>query len=343
MKKVKIAICMSDLEYQARFVNCFMNHYNHQYELHVFTSLEQLHNVNVTEHTVIITGEFNTDEMTKVVETGQILLVLTEDLPPNTVQAQEGILYAEKYQEVYKIAEILERLVADQLPTQTGLWGKKECAYWGVYSLTQEQFQAPFVALLGKIIGAQEKVLVLDLQQYSGLGAQEEGMNSMGLEDLLSVVTTGNYSRGRILECIQHESEWDYVQVVHNSECLAEGTGPLYESLLEMMTRELGYEKIIINFGTAFLGQLEIMESCQKIFLLNGTSGSKNWREDAFFQEIQRMDKESLELKITKIEIPGVACRGESWKILAENWSWSTMGERLRQDISKEISYAAVV
>mgnify|MGYP002734847886 CR=1 FL=1 len=70
MNKTKIAICMKDLEYQMRFVNCIMNHYNHQYELHVFTNPEQLLEAKPKEYTVIITGEYNTDEMAEFVEKG---------------------------------------------------------------------------------------------------------------------------------------------------------------------------------------------------------------------------------------------------------------------------------
>ena len=59
---------MKDLEYQTRFVNCFINHYNHQYELHVFTALEQMETITPKEYAVIITGEYTTDEMLHFVE-----------------------------------------------------------------------------------------------------------------------------------------------------------------------------------------------------------------------------------------------------------------------------------
>ena len=76
MNKTKLAICMKDLEYQKRFVNCFMNHYKHQYELHVFTNLEQLSSVDSLEYAVIITGEYTTDELAVFVEKGEIILRL---------------------------------------------------------------------------------------------------------------------------------------------------------------------------------------------------------------------------------------------------------------------------
>jgi len=71
MNKTKLAICMKDLEYQERFVNCFMNHYNHQYELHVFTSQDSLERINPAEYAVIITGEYSTEELAKFEKEGR--------------------------------------------------------------------------------------------------------------------------------------------------------------------------------------------------------------------------------------------------------------------------------
>ena len=113
MNKTKLAVCMKDLEYQKRFVNCFINHYKHQYELHVFTNLEQLLRVDSAEYAVIITGEYTTDEIADFVERGEILLNLTENLLETRDASKTNLVYTEKYQEVYKIADVIERLVTE--------------------------------------------------------------------------------------------------------------------------------------------------------------------------------------------------------------------------------------
>ena len=115
MNKIKIAICMQDLEYQMRFVNCFMNHYNHQYELHVFSSPMQMEESSPKEYAVIITGEYSTEEMAFFVEKGEIDLSLEENWEKEVALENQHIC-TEKYQEVYKIVELIERLVADKIP-----------------------------------------------------------------------------------------------------------------------------------------------------------------------------------------------------------------------------------
>lgn len=343
MRKTKLAICMKDLEYQTRFVSCFMNHYNHQYELHVFTSAKQMEESAPMEYAVIITGEYNTEEMTIFVERGEIILNLEEDLGNEKENTDEKLVHTEKYQEVYKIEELIQRLVADKMPEKGNRHQKSRYEMLGVYSLTKEMYQTPFVALLGKIYGEQQKVLVLDLQCYSGLSDMEEGMASMGLEDLLSVASTGNYSKSRMLECIRHESNWDYICATQNNQCLAEGTQELYCDMIEILVREFGYQVIIINFGTMFLGQLDMMEGCQYLYLLDGKAGEGNWRDKNFEYELMRREKEHLKQVIQRVEIPANQKREANWRAMVEQWTWGTLGEVLRQERKKAKSYGPVM
>ena len=343
MNKTKLAICMKDLEYQTRFVSCFMNHYNHQYELHVFTSAKQMEESNSMEYAVIITGEYSTEEMTIFVERGEIILNLKEDFGNEKESLDEKLVQTEKYQEVYKIVELIQRLVADKMPGKGNSHQKSGYEMIGVHSLTQEMYQAPFVALLGKIYGEQQKVLVLDLQCYSGLSDMEEGMASMGLEDLLSVASTGNYSKSRMLECIRHESNWDYICATQNNQCLAESTQELYNTMIDILVREFGYQVIIINFGTMFFGQLDMMESCQCLYWLGGKAGELNWREKMFEYDLKRREKEHLKQVIQRVEIPTNQKREVNWRVLMEQWAWGSLGEGLRQGRKKVYSYGPVM
>ena len=338
MNKPKLAICMKDLEYQARFVNCFMNHYKNMYELHVFTHLDQLKEENPLVYAIIITGEYTLEDMMNFVERGEIILNLTEDFVEKKDALVENFICTEKYQEVYKIAELVELLVADKIRGQDSSF-EKSYEIVGVFSLTQEAYQTPFAALLGKIYGEQQKVFVLDLQTYSGF--REEDASSMGLEDLLSAVTTGNHSKSRILECIRHEADWDYVCPVQNNQCLAEGSKELYDALIALLVQELGYQKIIINFGSAFLGQLDMMEQSQRIYWLCGKE--LGWREEAFSKELARLERGLLLQKLQKIEIPQISNREMSWRALLEKWNWGYMGEYLRGTLDQEVPRGAAV
>lgn len=340
MDKTKLAICLKDLEYQARFVNCFMNHYKHQYEVHVFTHLSELKTEKPLEYAVIITGEYTTDEMADFVERGEQLLVLTSE---ETGDCPEGIVYTQKFQEVYKIAELLHRLVADRVEYKNVSTKQTSCKWLGVYALTKEEYQIPFSALLARIYGEEKKVLVLDLQHFSGLSGCEEESGQMGLEDLLSVAITGSYSKGRLLDCMGHESNWDYVYPVKNNQYLLEGSEDLYETLLELFEKELDYEIILINFGAMFSGQLELMERCKNVYLLGGKDRLGSWREETFVRELERSGKEELLCRIKRVELPIVPSADSGWRGIAEKWYWNAFGERMRQMLNEENAYGAVM
>ena len=340
MNKTKLAICMKDLEYQSRFVNCFMNHYKHQYELHVYTDLEQLQLAEQMEYAVIITGEYSTEEMANFVERGEVILFLQESDFEGKDILLDKVYKTEKYQEVYKIAEMIQWIVADKDVAQNHRDTKGAYGQIGVFSLSQEAHQLPIAALLASIYGEKQKVLLIDLQSYSGL-TEEARVATMGLEDLMSVATTGNYSKARLLECIRHESNWDYIYPVQNNQCLAEGTKELYQTVFDIFVEELGYQTIIINFGGMFLGQQEMMEQCQDFYLLCTNEGGDGWRETVFFQEMNRRGKEIFTQRIHKIEIPTNLTKEIGWRALMQKWRWNHIGERLRHLVEKENIHGA--
>lgn len=336
MNKRKLAICMRDLEYQARFVNCFMNHYKHQYEVHVFTNQEELKLASPLEFAVIIIGEYNTDEIADFVERGEIILVLTENKQEKRDKEHfENLYFSEKYQEVYKIAEFLSQLIEEKTEGQNWSNRSTSCKWTGIYSLSKTAYQLPFSSLLARIYGENERILLLDLQSYSGLRLCKED-DHMGLEDLLSIATIGSYSKGRILECIGHEANWNYVYPVKNSQCLMEGSLELYERIKDTLEKELGYERIIVNFGVMFSGEIDMMERCDNVYLLCEKEEQNSWREEAFLKEQRESGKEELCKKIQKIEVPRIALVDGHWEEIAEKWYWSSFGETIRCRLREE-------
>ena len=331
---------MQDLEYQVRFVNCLMNHYRHDYEVHVFTDVEELKVSNLQTYSSVIMDEYTTDEMANFVEGGMKLLCLTEAEDGDEKYASKHIVCTEKYQEVYKITEHLQQLTAGHTAQPRCSANSKRTV---VFSLTKEQFQIPLSALLAELYGENARVLVLDLQPLSGFDMLERNEPHMGLEDILTVATTGNYSRGRLLECIGHASNWDYVYPVRNTECLVEGDATLYLTVLEILEKELGYERIVINFGAIFPGWLDLLAQCDNIYFLRGKEMEKNWREYAFRDALERKGRENLCRKVKDIEIPAIPATGDNWQNLLDRWRYASLGEHLRTVIDQEKEYGTIM
>lgn len=327
MEKSKLAICMEDEEYKQRFVNCVMKHYKELFEIHVVNELCELGtNADEKFEAVIIGDDYETDAD---IFQKQVWVVLKED---NREQdAKENVYFAEKYQEVYKIMEVLQKAISGKNGTVHRQTKGKMPLRIGVFSLGKESLQIPFAALLAEIMGEDHHVLVMDLQPFSGLSMEIETEGVLGMEDLISIASTENYTIHRLFASIGHEQKWEYIYPVKNTICLAEVETDTYKKMLKILELEQGYTCEIINFGAIFPGVFELMESCQQIHILTEKEGEPNYRENTFIKELYRRGKDMLLKKLMWTEIPVQRVRNCSWKQICKQWMWNSLGDSLRE------------
>ena len=199
------------------------------------------------------------------------------------------VIILEKYQEVnYIIDEILKNIGNE-------IRDVKECGrirvktrVAAVYSLSENEFQLPFTVTLGSILNEKERVLVVDLQENSGLSQLMGEFYSSGMEELLVMAESGKYSKSRMVSCIGHLDRTDVVYPLGNTECLCEVKNLTYQKLFQILAQEMNYTTIVLNLGSRFMGFFELLGSCQKIFLMKSRGGLGQWREKEFLTEIQK-------------------------------------------------------
>lgn len=312
MGRASLAICMRDQKYQERFVKCLINHYKQWYEIHAFTEMEEIDPTKQHTYNVVIQEEPSDEKLSFFVgETKQKVLV-------------------DKYQEVYKIMEEIESYISTELgQSKVTSTEKKAVEKIGVFSLDNPVAQLPYAAMLANVYGEKQKVLFVNLLPHCKMTDQVE--ESLGLEDLMATVETGNHSRGRILGGIGHKQRWDYIYPVKNSETLSECGRNIYEEIIDLLVKEQGYEVIIINFGSVFSGMHELMYSCEKFYLLEKAEDWMSWREQGFFEEMERREKIDFFNRIFRIKIPTFSCSDGDWESLAEKWEWGQLGDKARK------------
>lgn len=328
MDKTKLAICIEDEEYKSRFARCVMHHYKDSYEIHIVDNIQEIEEGGKPE--VIIIGDDTNINLYDWQEL--IILVLQEDVTEETSVLNERVLYTEKYQEVYKIMEVLKKAVLQQPMQSVYQAGRKETQFIGVFSLQEEEMQMPFTALLADVLGENNRVLVVDVQPFSGFVIElEPKEQTLGMEDLMAVATTEHYTSNRLAASIGHEPKWDYVYPVKNAQCLVEADGMLYQKMVEILVKEWGYEQVIFNLGEVFSGMVEWMELCQQFYILTRRKEERSWREEAFFQEMKCRGKEEFLQKLIWMEVPKPLIKERSWREMASTWLWSELGDRLRE------------
>ena len=208
---------------------------------------------------------------------------------------------------------------------------KQKLQVLAVYSLAENEMQLPFAVTLSSILSENEKVLLLDLQENSGLSQLMGEFYSSGMEELLVMAESGKYSKSRMVSCIGHLDRTDVVYPLGNTECLCEVKNLTYQKLFQILAQEMNYTTIVLNLGSRFMGFFELLGSCQKIFLMKSRGGLGQWREKEFLTEIQKRGEERLSENLREIQLPLVASPVVSCERLVEQWKWNEFGDSIRR------------
>lgn len=321
MERTKIAICFLDKEYLERFLKCWMHHYERSYEVHAYTSLEDLIGQKKDYEIILLEG-MDIENLTFVSSEKTKVFYLTEE---ESLLSENYIVLA-KYQELYKMEQQINLHFCKEITKRGRGNGKRKLI--GVFSLDQEICQVPFCAMLATEYGQTNRCLLLNLQMASGLEAESE----LNLEDLLVAATTNTYTRSQLQDAIIQEDGWAYICPVKNTQYLVGVDKEIYEKLLNMLSEELGYDTYIINFGQMFEGCMEMMDMCEELFFLVPQREYKSRREKAFLQELRQYGLENIFEKMIHIEITQIYNIYEPWRNLAEKWRWNQIGDQVREN-----------
>lgn len=339
MQKKRVGVCIEDAEYESRFTNCLMNHYRNQLELHIYTGLDQLLAMDSTNMDAIIMSDCikaqeTMDEIVNQLKVPIIYLLDFEEEKACFDEKEGTVIILEKYQEVnYIIDEILKNIGNE-------IRDVKECGrirvktrVAAVYSLSENEFQLPFTVTLGSILNEKERVLVVDLQENSGLTQLTSREDAPGLEELMIMAESGKYSYGRMASCIGHMDGIDYIYPMVNSESLCELNASICLKLIQLLCQELDYDVILINLGARFLGFYEVLNKCQDIYLMQKKGGLYQWRELEFLSELSARGYKQIIDKIIRIDIPVMTNPITSCERLIEQWRWNEFGDLIRNVI----------
>lgn len=335
MQKAKIAICIGETEYRNRFVSCLMKHYQSRLELHVFGDAGQFLQAHEAPFEACLFADCEEELSALTGECTEPVLYLydPEDIDCNVQTKAEkgGVCFVEKYQEVNRIVDEILAHISDEVRTvqETGrISGKTRIV--AVYSLSENEYQLPFSVTFGSIAGEQEKVLLVDLQENSGLSQIMEQEGRLGLEELLVMAESGSYSKSRVVSCIGHLHGIDFVYPVENAECLCEAQASTYITMLAMLTREPDYDTVVLNLGVRFQGFTEILKRCSEIYLMHRKGSLCQWREYEFLEELRKKGYSDVAERIVKVEIPVISCPVTSFERLVEQWKWNEFGDFIR-------------
>lgn len=352
-RRIRVAIAVGEAEYGRRLAKVLMGHYKNLLEIHMY--LEDFagaghlcgrksDNLDL-DIDVLICADLDKERIQELrlecLEETVKVVVLEEGEEDQNEEIEEvlkGLLgedrlqFESKYQNVSHLMELIQKIAGDQ-EKPIVVTGNRQLGgeILGVYSLADNQYQLPFAMTLGSILGENENrhVLLLDLQENSGLNKLLETKGELNLENLLANCEEEYLSRAELLSSIGHKGKLSIVNPVDNSECLSEVNAKQYEEILKIMERECGYDTFIINFGTRFLGFSEAVSWCKNLYLLKGKDQVSSLRENEFLEELDKKGYEKVIDHIEPVEIP-YSVAMNSCERLVEEWKWGEIGDTIR-------------
>lgn len=331
MQKIKLAICIGEPEYLSRITNCLLTYYRSQFELYIFSNVDCLLEKE-SAYDVILLGDYEEQIQEIVQKKTEPIVYLVEDEIPQLSLAKTGQLhYLDKYSDANQIVEEILKCVGEEVKNICESGGvSTKTQFAAVYSLAENELQLPYVVTMASILGEEGKVLVVDLQENSGLSHVVREESRYGLEEMMVMAESGQYTANRLRACISHHDTVDYLHPLDNAECICEADYSTYYRILDILRKEMDYTWIILNLGSRFVGFFQCLQLCNKIYLVGKKSGLCQWREYEFMEEMQRKGFEKLAERVTRVELPIMATPVSSCERLVEQWKWNELGDLIR-------------
>ena len=333
---VKLGILICDDIYRERLVHYLMTHYANTLRLEIFLGdtekegWEQALDRELERASKMdgILTDYSGLLLQTLKKQGKLFVVTEEEAGENT-KTEDGVIIMEKYQDVNRIVDVIMKEIGQEVNSlllKCRMDGQPKV--YGVYGLGANDYQMPFAVTLASILGEKQKVLLLDLQENSGLLGLTNRQKEAGLEELLVMTESGRYSRARLMSCIGHMDGVDYVYPARNTENICEAGEGTVPAMLGLLIRETDYDVVIINFGSRFLGFFDTLQRCEKVFLLEPEKVRSEWRQQEFYEELHDRKVQGVEEHMIPTEIPMYAAA--SLNRLIEQWRWNEIGDRIR-------------
>lgn len=332
MQKQKIALFIEDEEHRNRLSLHLLKQEKDRFELHLFTDDKLLVADEKLYDAILYAGGVSkANEIAKERKEPVFYLYDEEDGELLIDSAQNHIILLDKYQNVNRILDEMRKKLGDEyVDVEKGCTGKERMQAIGVYGLAENEYQLPFLVTLASVLGEEKRVLILDLQENSGFSHLQTEPLDGGLEEVLAMAESGKMSKARLLSCIGHLNQADYIAPAENSECLCEANAALYLKMLQMIAKELDYSVVLLNFGSRFKGFFELIGQCKQVYLITKKGGLCQWREYEFTEEAKKKGFEDLMEQMVKVEIPSMSV-SISCERLVEQWKWNEFGDMIRR------------
>jgi len=331
MTKAKVAVFDKDKGYRERFADYLMNYKAAEMELAVFTSASFFQEaLNEQKFHLVVLGKGYEEVLSRVEAKCVPVLILTEYVESyvneSTEMLEERVVYLSKYQSMDGITKQMQLITNGKGKVQVVNGGLEII---GVISPVRHEMQMLFSILLAKNAARRDKVLYINLLEFSGF-SDIFGEAFYDIGDVVLQLRERNNKSEHLRTCIYEGEMFSYIAPVSNPENVREITSADVEKLLEWIAQNTDFQVVVLDIGTNVKGFVEVLSTCSKIYCLRKRGYLFEAQMRQFEAYLERASEHVLRERIISLELPlqvKAVCGGIN---LIEQLDWGEFGDFVR-------------
>lgn len=307
-----LAICDTEEVYADLLTKQLLRLPEQDLQIRSFTTMDQLLAFAETEEITFLVLSENLLEKRHGIQ-AKVCCCLSSER--KVVKELEDVVYIYRYQTTERIyQEICKNECAYSRIHTASKHAKKEmCECIGVFNPVHRNGQTTFARGLSSIMNTKtSRVLYLGMEEYAGVrdncadfDAEDADAVTGDLMDLLFHVRQNEESASeRLEEFLVQGIPYDYIHPMHVGQDIKNVTLAQWLALLKILRESEIYQVIVLDVDTCVQGYMEILESCDRIFVpiregIGGESKLAQFEENLVF-----LKKEELKNQLEYTYLP---------------------------------------
>lgn len=334
MKKIKLIIADEEANYAEKLASYIRKEEAGNIDAAWYADREKLleHQSGKEAEIFLLGSEFWQEEyLSKLLcKTNQrIFVLLTSDTTEKRL-AQYPVI--DKYQPAREVIRQVYKIAAEFVEDDS-IWIGNRQRMFGICAPWNYELSMLFSLILAQILGEEQRVLYISLQECYGMERLIEVCHEKNLTDIVCSLRQQHKNPGAFIKSVVAEiGNVDYIPPADNPQNIFELTAEDYCSLIVAAKEQLDYELILWETGMMGHGMIAWMEQCQIIYC--------PYQEEIFLSERKRQMEHILQLherpdllsRVQFIKLPhltfptGMDCQ-------IEQLQWSQLGTFVREQV----------
>lgn len=246
------------------------------------------------------------------------------------VELKEECPVVYKYQSGDSIMREVMACYCEQSPEPALAMLGAKASMIGIYSPVNRCLKTSFALTMGQLLSRNERVLYINLEEYSGFSRLISSQYTQDLSDVLYLYRQGAYSWLKLKAIVYSWGSMDYIPPVRYAEDLSQVSPEDLAMLLDRIALESGYEKILVDVGQMGIGALPILENCDIVYMPVKDDCISAAKVEEFEEYLAEAGTKGLRERIHKLKLPYHNSFGRRETYL-EQLLWGELGDYVRR------------